>query len=418
MIRIRSRFTKLKSDNSGAALMMALFTIVMLWIFATEIMYETNVEFAVSAQAVNQVRAHYAAKAGVDISLLRLHIYRKVIATMGDMAKTLPILDMIWQMPFAWPPLVPAETNSVEKDSIKDTVKKSLMQGNYLATIESESSKIDLSLLATDNPELIKLTVEQLNQLFQSQVQNDEAFARRHNGEDFTKLVNNIKDWVDSDEKSDNGGDEKSLYSNLGDGTQYPPNQLFKTIQELHLVAGMTDELYNLLVPRVTIYGAAAINVKYASKEVLGAAFGLNEDQSNRLIEERNKSDTAILKDATSFFNFLESLGVRHENLVDSQTNKPKINILVEPEFNFRIKSIGSSGKVQREITAIVYDYDRVLDQLRSYQPKPTPTPTPPQQTTNPANPQVATPTPSPAPSPTPRMPPNEAPSIVYWNET
>ena len=408
-------------DDSGAALMMAIFTIVMLMIIATEVMYETNVEFVVSAQSVNQVRAHYAAKAGVEISLLRLHIYRKTTAALGEMAKSLPIIDMIWQMPFNWPPVVPAEVNSVEKGEINKTVKASLMQGQYLATIESESSKIDLSLLALENnPETVKRTVEQLVQIFQSKMEGDETFARKHSGTDFSKLVLAIKDWVDVDDKNDaGGGDEASLYSNINSETaKFPPNAPFKTIEELHMVAGMTDEFFALIAPRVTVYGAKAINAKYASKEVLKIALALTDDQVDRLIQERDKKDTTIMKDVSTFLEFVVSLGVRKENLFDSNTGQPKVGILVEPEFNFRIRSTGISGKVQRDITAIVYDYDRVLAQLKSVQPKPTPTATPGGPGGPPGGPGTPTPSPTATPSATPLPVPNERPNIVYWNET
>lgn len=418
MTAMKKFFRTLKNE-SGAALMMAIFTIVLLTIIATEVMYETSVEFVVSSQSVNQVRAHYAAKAGVEISLLRLHIYRKALAALGDTAKSLPILDMIWQMPFSWPPVVPTEVSTVEKEEIKASVKSSLMQGQYMATIESESGKIDLSLLALENnQELVNRTVEQLVQIFQSKIENDEAFANKYSGFDFNRLVLNIKDWVDPDDKQSTGGDEQSLYSHLNsENATYPPNQPFKTFSELHMVDGMTDEFYNILLPRVTIYGAKAVNVKYASREVLKVTFRLNDDQVDRLIEERGKEETQITKDSKSFLDYIVSLGVRREDLFDSQSGKPKINILVEPEFNFRIKSTGMSGKVQRDITAIVFDYDRVLMQLKSFMPTPTPTPPPqdPGGTGGPGGPGT-TPTPSPTPAKAPPVP-NERPNIVYWNE-
>ncbi len=419
------KFLATLKNEAGAAMMLAIFTVVMLTIIATEVMYETSVEFVVSSQSVNQVRAHYAAKAGVELSLLRLHIYRKVVAALGETANQMPMLDLIWQMPFSWPPTLPQDISTVDKDQINAAVKASYMEGQYVTTIESESSKIDLTLLALENNEpMVQQTIDQLVGIFQAKLESDEEFAAKYSGYDFTRLVHNIKDWVDPDDvqSGNQGGDEQSLYQHLNTATvKFPPNQPFKTFEELHLVDGMTDEFYNILLPRVTIYGAKAINVKYASREVLKAAFGLTEDQVDRLIEERSKEDTPILKDAGSFLDFVASLGVRRENLIDPRTGKPAINILVEPEFNFRIISTGVSGKVQRTITAIVYDYDRVLAQLKSFFPTPTPVPTPPPPGGNPGGvpggPQGgATPTPTPAQQP--RQVPNERPNIVYWNET
>jgi type II secretory pathway component PulK len=423
-------------DDSGAALMMAIFTVTMLMVIATEIMYETNVEYAVSAQAVNQVKAHYAAKAGIEISLLRLHIWRKITDLVKpEMINMMPMLEMIWNVPFSWPPMIPESTNAVEKSGIKDSVKKSLMQAQYLANIESESSKIDLSLLAVAPPndpehprkqgdpdDIATSTTKQIEQVFTSKIETDEVFAKKHNVDDVQTLARNIRDWVDADDKSDHG-DEKTAYQALNLGDKLPPNRPFKTFEELHMVAGMTDELYRLLLPRVTIYGARAINVRYATKETLMAALGINDEIAGKVIEERSKQDTTSFKDVKSFMDYLETLGIRKEALYDSTTGKPKINILVEPEFNFRVKSVGVAGKVQREITAIVYDYDLVLYQVRSQAAAANPQAPPPPKPIDPNNPAPANPLDPAKPQGQPAQiarPPakNERPNIVYWNES
>ncbi len=412
-------------DQTGAALMMALATFTILTVIASEVMYETSVEFAVSTQSVNQVKAHYAAKAGVEISLLRLQIYRKIMAMIPkEMLTQIPMIDMIWKMPFSWPPMLPKEVSSIDKDQINAAVKGSKMDSSYMATIESESSKIDLSLLASSNEELVKITLAQLNQIFVSKMDEDEEFARKYSGQSFTKLVNNIADWVDENKESLNGGEESTYYQNFGARDFYPPNQPFKTFEELHMVAEMTDDIYDLLLNRVTIYGAKAINVKYAPKEVLQAAYGLTEEQSARLLEERSKEDTQILKDPATFLQFIESLGVRKEVLYDSNApadpngaGKPKVPITVEPEFNFRVKSMGQAGRVQKDVTAIVYDYDAVLAQLKKLTPKEEKKdekkeedPNKPKTPEDPNKPQTAQPNDA-------KKVPNERPTIVYWNE-
>jgi len=416
------KLLRLIHDDSGAALMMAIFTVTMLMVIATEVMYETSVEYVVSSQTVNQVKAHYAAKAGIQINLLRLHIYKKVVAAMGeDMVKQTPMLDMIWQMPFNWPPLLPEGTSRADKEEVKAKVKGSIMSAQYNATIESEGGKIDLTTLASDSEQVRNAAMKELEDIFTIRMRDDEEFARRHSGEDFHKIVNNIKDWVDPDEKNDLGGDEKSLYQNISQGlsdsarANLPPNRPFLTFEEMHMVAGMTDEYYGMLLPKVTIYGAKAVNIKYATRDLLKSLFGLTEEQATRVMEERDKKDSTTFKDEESFYKFLQGLGVRIEQFKDKD-GKPTIHVFIGPEFNFRLKSTGISGKVQRDITAIVYDYDQVMAQLRKMQPSPTPTPTP-----RPQGPGLG-PAPTPSPSPGPggaggAKVSNESPNIVYWIE-
>lgn len=402
--------------------MMAIATVTMLMVIATEVMYETSVEYVVSSQTVNQVKAHYAAKAGVQINLLRLHIYKKVVAAMGeDMVKQTPMLDMIWQMPFNWPPILPDGTSRADKEEVKAKVKSSIMSAQYMATIESESGKIDLTTLASDNEQLRNATMKELEDIFTTRIRDDQEFATKHSGEDFHKLVNNIKDWVDPDDKNDLGGDEKSLYQNLSQGlsdsarANLPPNRPFMTFEELHMVAGMTDEYYNMLLPKVTIYGAKAVNIKYASKDLLKSLFGLTEEQVGRLMEERNKKDSTTFKDEQSFYQFLQGLGVRIDQFKDKE-GKPTIHVFIGPEFNFRLKSVGISGKVQREITAIVYDIDQVMAQQKKLQPSPSPTPTP-RPGQGPGLGPAPTPTPTPGGSGGAGKVTNESPNIVYWIE-
>ncbi len=414
-IPILRKTIQLLRRDTGAALMMAIFTVTMLMILATEIMYDTSVEFVVSAQNISQVRAHYAAKSGLEISLLRLNIYKKVIGMLGQNANSMKMIDMIWQMPFAWPPIVPGETNGVDKEAIKEKVKGSLMQGSYLATIESEGNKIDLSMLASSNATLAKATYDQILNIFTTKMQNDQEFASKHSGEDFAKIVTNIKDYVSSGTKSDAGGDKTALYENLNtENAKYPPDQPFKTFQELHMVAGMTDEYFDMLLPQVTIFGTKSLNVKYAPKDLLMSVLHLTSEQADQVITERSKDDTTSFKDVKTFLSYLESLGVRQEDIVDSATQKPKVNIVVDPEFNFRIRSTGTSGKVSREITAIVYDYDKVLAQLKAIMPQPSPSPTLPGATP----PLGASPNPSPSASPASSSGDTSTrPAIVYFSE-
>jgi general secretion pathway protein K len=65
-------------NQKGIALILAMFTIVIVSYLATEIAYETNVEYLVNAAAVQHVKAYYAARAGIELSLLRIKIYNQV----------------------------------------------------------------------------------------------------------------------------------------------------------------------------------------------------------------------------------------------------------------------------------------------------------------------------------------------------
>lgn len=417
------RYRHMLKDDSGAALMMAVFTMTMLLAVSMDTLFETSVEMQVSGQAINQVKAYYAAKSGVEISLLRIHIYKKAVAMLDQIPQQMrpprSMLDPIWQFPFAWPPVVPGDTSSVDKDMIKDTVKKSLMQGQYLATIESEGSKIDINDLASPSKVIADATRQQILQIFNSKMENDEAFSQRYRGYDFDRLVNNITDWIDADTESRNGGDESGIYADRPRSDFIPANQPLKTLQELHLVEGMTDEFYNILAPRITIYGIKGVNVNTASKDVLMSLTPeITEERADKIIEGRNDPNRGPFKDTDDFVQFLQTVGVSGDPFREGNSKQEKVPLFYDAEYNFRVRSQGISGKVTRDITAIVYDFDRVKARLKELATGANPT-----QSTGTNNQSQSTAGgntgkgANSGKSQQPTKVPNERPTIVYWNE-
>lgn len=350
--------------------MMAIFCVTMLMVIATEIMYETNVELAVSSQSVNQVKAHYSAIAAVEISLLRIFIFRKASAMVPENSPLKSMLDPIWQVPFTWPPIVPEGTSRVNKDEIKESVKLSSMQGSYLATIEPESAKLDINDLASPLKGMVSNTRTRIKDLFMAKLKSDEEFDKKYRNYDFETLIGNIKDYVDEDKNGEDGGQESSKYVGMGENTSgvssYPPNQAFKTIDELHMVAGMTDEFFDILKPNITIYGSKGINVNYCGKEIFRSLdpVQFTDEKLGKIMERRSDPNLGgPFKDEKDFLGFVQGLGIREDWYYDDQ-KKPKVLLLTGSEYNFRIRATGTSGKVQKDITAIVYDFDRVKTRL------------------------------------------------------
>lgn len=353
----------------GSALLMAMFTTMILMVVAMEIMYQTTVEAKVSSQGVNQIKAYYAAKSAAELGLFRVYLFHQAAAQLGDTLPDKTMLDMIWNFPFAWPPPVTEELGIVAKDQIEKSVSASLMQGQYTLTIESESSKIDINDLASPSKVVATAVREQILQMFQARLEGDEEFAEKFRNFDFNKLLNNITDWVDENNQALDGGDERSRYSEFQalypDGqTEYiPPNQAFKTVGELHMVSGMTDEIYAMLAPRITVYGNKGINVNYASKDVLMSLHSaLKAEVVDKIIEGRQDPARGPFKNMDDFIGFIGGLGVPADVFLDGK--EEKVPLIFDAERNFRIKAVGKSGPVIREITAITYDFDAVKERL------------------------------------------------------
>ncbi|MCC6278594.1 MAG: general secretion pathway protein GspK [Oligoflexia bacterium] len=401
----------LKSQK-GIALIIALFAILVMTFLAFEISYNSHVEMAVGATNLDRLRAFYLAKSGVQISLLRVHIFRTVITRFGkDLGGNKGALDIIWSFPFAWPPMLPDGASGIDQDELKKTIKESFIEGAFAATIEGESGKIDINDLASPSKKLQETTASQLKAIIQNRLDQDDEWATENRGRIRPdEIVNNIADYVDEDIDSRNGGSEDSPYGRT-DPQVKPTNRPLKTIQELHMVAGITDPLYNLIAPRVSVYGVKGINVNLASAEVIRSIDKqLDDEKVKRIIERRGDPKAGPFSDLNDFTTFVQSLGVNPQTF----NKEPEIPLLFDSEINFRIRSTGIYKKTQREIVAIVYDFDKVKEQLSTHlQSSPGPSAqASPGAAAAPGTSPVASPSPSAAP-PAPSGPPQ----IVFWQE-
>lgn len=396
------------NNNRGIALMIAISCVMLIMYFAMEVSYDSNVEYLVNSQGLNRVKAYYAAKSGLQLSLLRIKIYQQVQSKFGaQLGANNPMLDQIWQFPFAWPLPIPAELNGVDKDSFKKLVKESTMDSSYIVTIEDEGSKIDINDLNSPSKTLQDITKTQLLNIFTQKMKSDENFSRKHSNERFEELVNTIADWGSSKSQSLNGGDKKARYAELNQesqGDNYPPNRAFRSLAEMHLVPGMTDEFYDLLAPSITIYGMKGINPNIASKEVLRSLDpGMTEEAVAAILNRRNDpAEGGPFKAADEFWSFVQQKGVRTEGKTD------QIPLIFESVFNFKIRSTGEFAGATREITAIVMDLNKAAEKIKTYADKDAKAASGnPQDPTKPQTPATAKSTPL-AKGP---------PRIVYWNE-
>jgi general secretion pathway protein K len=340
---------------------MAIFATSLMIFLAVEVSYDTSVEYLVASQQVNRLRAYYAARAGMEIGLLRVLIYKKAVAQFGSqLGSNKNMLDPIWEVPFAWPPLLPEDLSSVDKDRIQSTIEESSFDGQYVSTIEVEGGKLDINDLGSEIKSLRESTRKQILTIFESEMENNEKFEDKYYGYDFEELLNNITDWIDTDEESLNGGGpENSEYSDIEDKEFIPPNAPLKTVEELNMIAGMNADFYKILAPKVTVFGVKGINVNYAPKNVLmSLAPTMTEEAVNNVITRRSTPEEGgPFTGEEDFFGFLQAERVDVTPLQES-----KIPLYFDAVYNFRIRSSGQFANVNREIEAIVYDFENLKE--------------------------------------------------------
>lgn len=413
----RLRYNPLKPTNKkkGVALILAITSLMLMVYIATEVSKDSLVEYAVNVQDLNRLKTYYAARSGMQIALLRVKIFQQ--------ASRLPLppsfnkyLDQIWKFPFAWPLPVMGGVNSVDKEAINAVNKESFMDASYTHTIEDEGTKIDLNDLASPSKSLQKMTKQLILNIFEQKIEADEQFRQEYQNFRFDELVNHIIDWMSESNTSAGGGDKKSAFSALGEG--YPPNRGFRTLDELRLVPGMTEEFFNLLAARVTIYGMKAINPNTASKEVLKALdSGMTDEAVKAAIAKRDNPDEGPFtgEGENCLKNFKAYVSENGANRLTEDFNK--IPMICDKVVNFRIVSTGiygnGKGAMMKNIMAVVIDLGRSAQQIKNSLDKEKKQAENPNGVPEQPKPQSGTKSGTEKQDPLPKGPPR----VVYWTE-
>jgi general secretion pathway protein K len=161
-----------------------------------------------------------------------------------------------------------------------------LGDGTVAAWIQDEGGKINVNALVTPSgtKPSVPLQIEQLKRLF------------RLKGLD-PAPVDAIVDWLDRDEIEEPSGAESAYYERL-DRPYRCRNGRMDTLAELHLVKGISDEVYRTISPYVTVYTSdESININTADPVVLQAlpvpgqdgtvAFPLDDKQVETIVDAR-----------------------------------------------------------------------------------------------------------------------------------
>ncbi len=416
------KFTsQILKSQKGIALLMAVSAISLILLLVMEVTYESMVEYTLNSQNLNRIQAYYAAKSGVDLSLLRIKTYNRIKSQLGKNAGPYEkYLNMIWQYPLGWPLPTPEELNGVDRSSYDEAKKESLMEASFVATIQDEGSKIDINDLASKSESLRKSTAAKLLQILNQSLENNDKLRNKYTSSDFEEIIHSMTDWMSTKSESAAGGSKKARFQDLSSSAPmtdlYPPNRPFRTLYEIKMIPKMNDEIFEILKDQITIYGMKGINPNTASAEILK---GLDAAITDEVVQEIKKErENQPFTSAQAFWTFLEGIGVR------LQIDKEDIDIQTDQVHNFTISSIGVSGGSTREITAIVVDLDAMATQIKTALDKDKKNSSSgssgSETTSNPStdNPSTgAATTPTTATSTPPQSLPKGPPRILYWNE-
>ncbi|MFH0827385.1 MAG: hypothetical protein V1923_05860 [Candidatus Omnitrophota bacterium] len=235
-------FRSRTSDRRSSILMLALWSLCILSVFAVILNYTVRQKITFVRRLDSRDRAHLGAEAGVKKAI----IYLKKLENTGPKAY------------LALKNLMARESESVE--------------GNRWE-IRDEERKINMNLAGL--PELARL--------FQVAACMNEIEAQ--------DLASCIIDWRDSDSalSSASGGAEDPYYRNTS--VPYEAKDApFEVLDEILLVKGMNQDIFEKIKSLLTLYGDGKVNINTASSEAL-LALGLDLGTVDKVLIFRQGKD-------------------------------------------------------------------------------------------------------------------------------
>jgi type II secretory pathway component PulK len=299
-------------STQGAALLTVLIAMMIISIVLLEFQYTSMVERKLAYNELNQLQAYYLAKSGVRVGLLRLSLYGRAKKD-PNLKKTTgidvnPFLEMLWSLPL---PAFPPEKDGLKKllKEDKDAAEKTLAEtkvsdGQFSQVITTESAKLNLNFLqfpANSPPDarslftppatsLAQSVAIELTNLIDNFLKESEDPFKEYGNLKPEEVVGDIIDWVNPGTARLMGGGKDSFYEQQNPPYKAKRNR-FYTLEELRLVKGMDEHLYNKLKPHVTVYSYdGKVNINNCSTTMLKALYkDFTDDDLKRITEEKNK---------------------------------------------------------------------------------------------------------------------------------
>lgn len=282
---------RLKIKQRGVALLMVLASLAVLTGVVVEFAYNSNVTYNLAMNDLDRVQAYYLAQSGIQFSKLILKFDKEAQKVAKDASKKMgrpiqiqPLYEMIPINTALFRSMAglsgdlspeegaeePAEAEESEESGLdqpsaleqgmniidnKGMEEFLNFRGDFSAEVQMEDTKINLNQFHNLSPK--QKTYDRLKSTLYHVLASEAfagMFADRYR--DAQELAQNIVDFIDKDEvHNEPGGEERGREVVRGDAQTFMKNAKLITLEELMLVPGMTDDIFQKLKNYVTVYG-------------------------------------------------------------------------------------------------------------------------------------------------------------------
>ncbi len=277
--------TKFPRNRRGIALILVMASIAILSTSVVEFAYQTNVNAYLAANSRDDLKSYYLARSGMNLAVL-------LLAFQFELEKDPLVGRFMRNSNFQLYPLVNLFLSPFSSGQLTTPVGGVDLgktgatgfggfHGNFGVHIEPEEGKLNLNRFAKPGNHQSLMT---WMCLLVGNEQHEELFSVELGGRDKDRvsreeLVANIIDWIDPNktktvldefciQEGQGSGDENAYYAR-NDLPYEAKNDKMTTIEELRLVHGVTDEIYETFAESFTVYPVDRVNLNLANFLVL-----------------------------------------------------------------------------------------------------------------------------------------------------
>ena len=278
-----TRYEK-RGRQRGSILIIALWSLVLLSALAVAIYARVRPQLSLAGKLKERAQLYYLAKAGVRRALLEIE---------NDPTDSCDALKDSWG----------------NNEAIFKEVELGVGIFSIVSRLAGEAED-DVKYGLIDEERKINL-----NKASHSVLKSFFEVAGGTTSQEAEGIAASVIDWRDADDEHRENGAESGYYLTLAPG--YPcKNQEFQVLEELLLVKGMTQELYDKVSGRMTIYGSGRVNINTADKLVL-RSLGMGQTLAEKIIHFRKGNDGEEATVDDDVFESVSAIAVILDNAED-----------------------------------------------------------------------------------------------------